>query len=199
MSSWICCCVHLFWLNPDVSLTVKHYNWRRGWDSNPRVQKFVIVWITMLYKKNFHRHLTSIAVTDPGEGASPIFFRLNWDPKGPKKCFWDPPPSLGLDERSLLSEGLGPDLDGISLDWSYPFFQETWTFAKELLLAAYHGPLLYSDLGHLIIEAQKDGLIFSTCFWSIWWQRVSQSYKRGRTETSLHKANVIPVLAQFGT
>ena len=128
-----------------------------------------IVWITMLYKKNFHRHLTSIAVTDPGEGASPIFFRLNWDPKGPKKCFWDPPPSLGLDERSLLSEGLGPDLDGISLDWSYPFFQETWTFAKELLLAAYHGPLLYSDLGHLIIEAQKDGLIFSTCFWSIWW------------------------------
>ena len=25
VSSWICCCVHLFWLNPDVSLTVKHY------------------------------------------------------------------------------------------------------------------------------------------------------------------------------
>ena len=146
----------------------------------------------MLYKKNFHRHLTSIAVTDPGEGASPIFFRLNWDPKGPKKCFWDPPPSLGLDDRPPLSEGLDRDLDSIPLDWSYPFLKETWTFAIELpiLLAAYHGPLLYSDLGHLIIEAQKDGLIFSTCFWFIWW--------RGRTETSLHKANVISVWL-FGT
>ena len=152
--------------------------------------------------------------------------------------FWYPSPSLGLDDRSFLPEGLDPDVDGIPLDWSDPFLQETWTFAKEpgadpgffvgggalvscssstpinhivllflfflqntscirkpqvisgrgahplhppprsapqnyLLLAAYHGPLLYSDLGHLNIEAQKDGPIFSTCFWSIWWQRVS--------------------------
>ena len=97
-----------------------------------------IVWITMLYKKNCHRHLTSIAVTDPGERASPISsFRLNWDPKRRKNFFWDPPPSLGLeapglDDRPPLSEGLDQDLDGIPLDWSYPFLQQTWTFAKEL-------------------------------------------------------------------
>ena len=32
-------CVHLFRLNPDVSLTVKHYNWRRG-KSNTKIRLF---------------------------------------------------------------------------------------------------------------------------------------------------------------
>ena len=69
----------------------------------------------MLYKKNFHRHLTSIAVTDPGKGASLIFFSIKLRPEGPKKILLDPPPSLGLDDRSPFSEGLDRDLDGIPL------------------------------------------------------------------------------------
>ena len=87
-----------------------------------------ILCITMLYKK------TSIAVKDSREGASPIFFRLNWNPKGRKKFFWDPPPSLGLDDRPPLSEGLDQGLDGIPLVWSCPFLKETWTLAIELPL-----------------------------------------------------------------
>ena len=158
-----------------------------------------ILFITMLYKKNFHRHLTSIAVTDPVEGASLIFFRLNWDPKGGKKNFeilphlwvWmTGPPYLKVWTQIWMAFH--------STEVTLSFRRRGLLLKNYPLLAAYHGPLLYSDLGHLIIEAQKDGLIFSTCFWFIWWQRDSQTYKRRRTETSLHKANVIPVWL-FGT
>ena len=40
MSSWICYYVHLFWLNPDVSLTVNQYNLRRGL-SDTKIRLFV--------------------------------------------------------------------------------------------------------------------------------------------------------------
>ena len=68
----------------------------------------------------------------PRGGGLPYIFSTKLRPEGRKKNFWDPPPSLGLDDRPPLSEGRGPDLDGIPLDWSDSFLQETWTFAKEL-------------------------------------------------------------------
>ena len=68
----------------------------------------------------------------PRGGGLPYIFSTKLRPEGRKKNFWDPSPSLGLDDRSFLSESLDPDLDGIPLDWSDPFLQETWTFAKEL-------------------------------------------------------------------
>ena len=153
----------------------------------------------MLYKKNFHRHLTSIAVTVPGRGASPLFFRLNWDPKGGKKIFEILPHlCVWMTGPSYVKLWIQIWMAFHSTEVTLSFRRRGLLQKNYLLLAAYHGPLLYSGSGHLIIEAQKDGLIFSTCFWFIWWQRVSQSYRRGRTETSLHKANVISVWL-FGT
>ena len=134
------------------------------------------------------------------ERGLPFIFSTKLRPEGPKKKIFEILPHLcvWMTGPSYVKVWIQIWMAFHSTEVTLSFRRRGLLLKNYLLLAAYHGPLLYSDLGHLIIEAQKDGLIFSTCFWFIWWQRVSQSYRRGRTETSLHKANVISVWL-FGT
>jgi len=83
----------------------------------------------------WHRRLQdprsfALPLADPGESPpTPLIFRPNWGPRGPKNFFWRPPLSQSLDPAltSATVSGLSASVTASAFDWMGPIARaENW-------------------------------------------------------------------------